>query len=324
MSSVYRYVLILVFTGFISFVQAEQIEVPVMTGHLTDPAELLTPYEHDLLRGIIEGNNKNTGTEVGVLVIPSTGDDTIEQFATKVFDEWRLGDVKRNDGVLLLVAWQDRKVRIEVGYGLEGVITDAIAGRIIKNEIIPQFKQGSLINGIKSGVESINGLINHQASSEFQEPPEVQNGTWWILLLWVFIVIGITKFKKSWLPQLVFYPIPLSFIMMYFCRDFPFVIYLLIPTALTPFIILIPLVFLSLISCITSFIKYKNEELQIPLLKKNKYPIYDPRTRRHSRSRYSHSFPSSCSYSATSSSSSGGSSRGGGGSSGGGGASGSW
>ena len=73
MSSVYRYVLILVFTGFISFVQAEQIEVPVMTGHLTDPAELLTPYEHDLLRGIIEGNNKNTGTEVGVLVIPSTG-----------------------------------------------------------------------------------------------------------------------------------------------------------------------------------------------------------------------------------------------------------
>lgn len=324
MSSVYRYVLILVFTGFISFVQAEQIEVPVMTGHLTDPAELLTPYEHDLLKGIIDDNNKSTGAEVGVLVIPSTGDDTIEQFATKVFDEWRLGDSKRNDGVLLLVAWQDRKVRIEVGYGLEGVITDALAGQIIRHEIIPKFKKGHLNDGIKSGLESIDSLINHQTNSELQEPPEVQVGTWWILLLWVFVVIGIKKVKKSWLPQLVFYPIPLSLIMMYFCRDFPFVIYLLIPTALTPFIILIPLVFLSLISGITSFIKYKNEEPQIPLLKKNKYPIYDPRTKRHSRSRYSHSSPSSSSYSPTSSSSNGVSSRGGGGSSGGGGASGSW
>lgn len=324
MITVFRCLFIFVFTGFISIVKAEQIEVPVMTGHVTDPAEFLTPYEHDFLKGIIENNNKNTGAEVGVLVIPSTGDDTIEQFATKVFDEWKLGDVKRNDGVLLLVAWQDRKVRIEVGYGLEGVITDAIAGRIIRNKIIPQFKRGNLSNGIESGVESINGLINHQASPELQEPPEVKTGTWWILLLWVFIVICITKFKKSWIPQLVFYPIPLSFIMMYFCRDFPFIIYLLIPTAVTPFIILVPLAFLSLISSITSFIKYRNEEPPPPSLKKNKYPTYDPRTRRHSRSRYSHSSSSSSSHSTTSSSSSGGSSRGGGGSSGGGGASGSW
>ncbi|AUP76978.1 hypothetical protein CWS02_21515 [Enterobacter sp. EA-1] len=87
--------------------------------------------------------NERSGTQTAVLVVHRRS-DTIEQFAYQVFNHWRLGNAQRNDGVLLLVAWQDRHVRIEVGSGLEGMLTDALASRIINEYIIPPFKSGEL------------------------------------------------------------------------------------------------------------------------------------------------------------------------------------
>ena len=84
-----------------------------------------------------------------MLVVETTGDETIEQYATRVFDSWKPGDKDRDDGVLLLVARQDHTVRIEIGYGLEGIITDAQSGKIIRNSIIPAFKKGDRAGGLQ-------------------------------------------------------------------------------------------------------------------------------------------------------------------------------
>ena len=91
--------------------------------------------------------------------MPSTGDDSIEQYATRVFDSWKLGDKQRNDGILLLVAWEDHAVRIEVGYGLEGVVTDLQAAKIIRDILIPAFKSDDLMGGLTLASENIGALL---------------------------------------------------------------------------------------------------------------------------------------------------------------------
>ncbi len=90
-----------------------------------------------------------------MLLVPTTGDDSIEEYAVRTFEKWKLGQKKVDDGVLLLVAKNDRTLRIEVGYGLEGAITDVQAGRIISEQITPQFRQGNFYGGIQAGVDSL-------------------------------------------------------------------------------------------------------------------------------------------------------------------------
>ncbi len=108
---------------------------------MNDLTGTLTNSEVNTLTNQIKALTQNHAQLV-VLVVDTTGDETIEQYATRVFDSWKPGDKDRDDGVLLLVARQDHTVRIEIGYGLEGIITDAQSGKIIRNSIIPAFKKG--------------------------------------------------------------------------------------------------------------------------------------------------------------------------------------
>lgn len=135
--------------------------VPKLTSPVTDLAGTLTPAQrikltNDLLN--FERSRKD-GAQVAVLIIKTTGNESIEHVAEKVFNQWRLGDKQKNNGVLLLVAEQDRTLRIEVGYGLESVIPDVIAGRIIRNVITPEFKEQRYYQGISKGLDFIKGLI---------------------------------------------------------------------------------------------------------------------------------------------------------------------
>ncbi len=121
---------------------ATQIPVPELPVYVNDVTGTLTNSEINALAGQIKNLTQRNLAQMVVLVVDTTGDETIEQYATRVFDSWKPGDKDRDDGVLLLVAWQDHTVRIEIGYGLEGLITDAQSGQIIRNSIIPAFKNG--------------------------------------------------------------------------------------------------------------------------------------------------------------------------------------
>lgn len=128
-----------------------------------------------------------------MLVVETTGDETIEQYATRVFDSWKPGDKDRDDGILLLVAWQDHTVRIEIGYGLEGVITDAQSGQIIRNSIIPAFKNGDLAGGLQEGISDIESRLTEDnlATITPTDHPLPFSG-WWALLAWAIVLTFIS------------------------------------------------------------------------------------------------------------------------------------
>ncbi|MBN9401627.1 MAG: TPM domain-containing protein, partial [Burkholderiales bacterium] len=135
------------------------VAVPAWTGPVMDQAGVLTPEQVRTLTGQVEALEKAHGSQLFVLLVPGTGAESIEQYARRVFDQWAVGREGIDDGVLLLVAVRDRRLRIEVGYGLEGAVTDVDAGRIIRERITPRFASGDLFGGIEAGVSSLSGLI---------------------------------------------------------------------------------------------------------------------------------------------------------------------
>lgn len=137
-----------------------EVAVPPLTARVTDLTGTLAADQRAALEQKLAALEARKGSQVAVLLVPTTQPDTVEQYAIRVFDRWKLGRKGVDDGVLLLVAKNDRKLRIEVGYGLEGAIPDAIAKRIIEEEITPQFKRGNFAGGIEAGAARITKLID--------------------------------------------------------------------------------------------------------------------------------------------------------------------
>ncbi len=134
---------------------AVPVPVPRLDARVTDLAGVLNPGQRQQLEETLRQFESAKGSQVVVLVVPTTGEETIEQYSIRVAEQWKIGRSGVNDGVLLLMAKNDRTVRIEVGRGLEGAIPDAVASRIINEIMVPQFKQGDFPGGIKAGVERI-------------------------------------------------------------------------------------------------------------------------------------------------------------------------
>src|SRR3989344_35508 len=124
-------------------------------GFVSDFAGALEQDEHQALEAKITAFEKETSNEIAVVIIPSLQDDTIENFAVELFKEWGIGKKGKDNGVLILVALNDRKVRIEVGYGLEGVLTDAQSSWIITNTIRPAFREEKYYAGLDAAVDQI-------------------------------------------------------------------------------------------------------------------------------------------------------------------------
>lgn len=128
---------------------------PPLKGRVTDlTGALSADCASDLTNRLAELERK-LGVQMAVLLVGSTGQSTIEQFATAVFDKWRLGERKLDNGLLLVAALNDRRVRIEVGYGLEGAIPDVVAGRIIREHIVPAFREGHVEAGVSDAVDAL-------------------------------------------------------------------------------------------------------------------------------------------------------------------------
>ena len=136
-----------------------QLAVPPLTGHVVDQTATLTADQKAALEQTLKAFETKKGSQIAVLIVPTVEPDTIEQYALRVAEQWKLGRKKVDDGAILVVAKNDRALRIEVGYGLEGVLTDATSKRIISEIIAPAFKQGDFPGGISRGVERMLSVV---------------------------------------------------------------------------------------------------------------------------------------------------------------------
>lgn len=143
------------------------IDVPFLTGRVTDNAQILSDETRKAVTANLKAHEEKTTNQIAVLTVPTLEGVSIEEYAVTVFNTWKLGQKGKDNGVLLIVAPKDRKLRIEVGYGLEGTMTDGIAGSIIRNAITPFFKNNDYDRGIDEGVRAIiNVLEGGQAPAE--------------------------------------------------------------------------------------------------------------------------------------------------------------
>lgn len=142
------------------------VAIPALTARVTDTTGTLTAAQIAQLEAELAAFEASKGSQIAVLIVPSTQPEPIESYSLRVVEAWKLGRRKVDDGVLLVVAKNDRRLRIEVGYGLEGALTDAGSRRIIAETITPRFKAGDFFGGIEAGVRQIIAVVSGEALPE--------------------------------------------------------------------------------------------------------------------------------------------------------------
>ncbi len=151
---------------------AAALDVPPLTGRIVDAAHLLPADLAVSLSAELAAHEARTGNQVALLTLPSLQGEPLEEFSHRVATTWKLGQKGTDNGVLVLVVPGDRKVRIEVGYGLEGTLTDAKSSRIIREEMAPRFRDGDFAGGIAGGLKAVLGTIEGTYA-----PPARKRGT---------------------------------------------------------------------------------------------------------------------------------------------------
>ena len=136
------------------------VAVPPLSGRVVDQTGTLTAGDIDSLTQTLKDLETRKGSQIAVLIVPTTDGEAIEQFSLRVAEAWKIGRKKVDDGALLVIAKNDRRLRIEVGYGLEGALTDVTTRRIIDEIITPRFKAGDFAGGISAGVNQIIKVID--------------------------------------------------------------------------------------------------------------------------------------------------------------------
>ena len=150
---------------------AQAANFPALTGRVVDQASILSPEQRAALEGKLKELEDKSGIQLVVATVSSLDGQEIEPYANQLFRDWKLGEAKKNNGVLFLIAPNEHRVRIEVGYGLEGTLTDATSKIIIANAVAPRFKAGDFNGGVSRGVDDIITTLTTD-SSEWQKRPE--------------------------------------------------------------------------------------------------------------------------------------------------------
>jgi len=151
---------------------AQRAEVPYLTGRVVDNAEILKPDTRQQVTELLRQHEQRTSNQVAVLTLPTLHGDSIEEYAVRVFEQWKLGQKGKDNGVLVVVVPQDRRMRIEVGYGLEGTLTDAHSSRIIRNVMTPRFKENDFDGGIQQGVAAVIARLEGQVVGDVDSPAQ--------------------------------------------------------------------------------------------------------------------------------------------------------
>ena len=192
----HRAALLIAVIGFLALGQWVQAapRFPQLTGRVVDNAALLSTPEHERLTGLLAEYESKTSNQVMVVTLESLQGYAIEDFGYQLGRHWGIGKAGKDNGVLLIVAPTERKVRIEAGYGLEGILTDALCHDIIEAHILPAFKAGDYETGIRRGTESIIAALGGTYSSSERDPQTARplplsfQDIWWQILLGILFV----------------------------------------------------------------------------------------------------------------------------------------
>jgi len=150
--------------------RARCAEVPALRGRINDNAQLLSREQAQALEQQLDQFEKQTGHQVAVLTVPTLAGEDIEGFSIRVAERWKIGQKGFDNGVILVVAPKERQLRLEVGYGLEGILPDAIASRIIRDIIVPRFRENDYQGGITSGIDAVLKTIRGEPLPESARP----------------------------------------------------------------------------------------------------------------------------------------------------------
>ncbi|HYC17307.1 MAG TPA: YgcG family protein [Pseudolabrys sp.] len=171
------------------------LNLPALTGRVVDQANIIQPATRSAIEQKLADLEAKSGIQIAVATVTSLEGQDIEPYANELFRSWKLGEKTKNNGVLLLVAPNEHRVRIEVGYGLEGTLTDALSRVIIANAITPRFKAGDFSGGVSRGVDDIITVLTTD-SSEWQQRPSLRldnqqttdPASWLLLFALIFLV----------------------------------------------------------------------------------------------------------------------------------------
>lgn len=184
---------------FAALTALAQVAIPPLTARVTDLTATLTPTQRTALEERLAAFESRKGSQIAVVIVPTTEPEAIEQFGIRLAEQAKVGRKRVDDGAILIVALKDRALRIEVGYGLEGALPDAVAKRIIENDIVPRFKQGDYYGGIDAGITRMIAVLDGEAlppPKGAQPARSVGNGLESLLIIGfmlVFVVGGIIR-----------------------------------------------------------------------------------------------------------------------------------
>ena len=176
---------------------ADVLPIPALTGPVVDQAQALTPTDAAAITQQLAALETRTGAQIAVLLVPSTAPEDIVDYTQRVADQWKLGRAQIGDGVLIVVAVQDRKARIAVAKTLEGAIPDLEARRVIMQAMAPKFQSGNYAGGLQAGIGRLSALIAQEAlpappsaSEGGRGGPEGTSSPWWVPALLVLFVLA--------------------------------------------------------------------------------------------------------------------------------------
>jgi uncharacterized protein len=172
---------------------AHAADIPKPTGYVTDSAGILQRQTIVRLEKLLADFERSDSTELAILTVNSLDGEPLEDYALQVAEAWGVGQQGKDNGALLLVARQERKVRIEVGYGLEGRLTDLLAGRIIDQEIVPYFKKGDYDTGVYAGVTAMLSAVRGEYQGTGQTGGKKRRNPFGALILLLFLGPGLLR-----------------------------------------------------------------------------------------------------------------------------------
>ena len=178
---------------------SQELEAQKLERRITDRTGILTRSELEALERKLAEFEQATSTQVVVLIVGTTGNQPIEEAAIAVAEANGIGKKEKNNGILLLIAKNDRQMRIEVGYGLEGAVTDALAGQIIRREIIPRFREGNYFAGIDAGIDAIIKATRNEYKAEKNKDTSPVHVVPLLMIIFVivFLARGGRRYRRS-------------------------------------------------------------------------------------------------------------------------------
>ena len=183
--------------------------IPFLSGRIVDQAGVLSPPARDRIGSMLKAHEEASGNQIAVLTVPTLDGDSVDDYAVRVFEDWKLGQKDKDNGVLLLIVPAERRMRIEVGYGLEGTLTDAATSRVIRDLMAPRFREGNYDVGVEAGVTGVLQILEGRqprdpeadwaapAKSRIQlhsEGAPMPLGMKILVSLFVFTIIGLFTF----------------------------------------------------------------------------------------------------------------------------------